>query len=192
MKKINFLFLFFLGFYLNGYCQSKKEQIEILTFQNDSLRNLLSKNSESFEIEKNYLNSKINKNNTKIAELNSEIAQLNSRNLELKNTNSNYAEEVSILKNQVLSLNKKLDSISNLKYGELLQPKPDTDETSDDCIYNYYYNESTIELPQNIKEISAGGISFVDILPVGWSKEGLFAYNWVAQSECGKIGRAHV
>jgi hypothetical protein len=148
--------------------QSKKEQIEILNYQKDSLQNLLTRESELYKSE--------------IYKLSLDFNSLESKMKELSRSNENSIKENVILKAQVAELNNKLDSISSLKFGELLKPMVDIEGSSEDCIYNYFYNKSTIVLPRPSDLMN---YSFIDILPVGWSKEGVFAYNWVSESVCG-------
>ncbi len=143
----------------------------MLNYQKDSLQNLLLRNKESYQNEINKLNFDIKSSESQVKKL--------------SQSNENLIKENTSLKTQVVELKNKLDSISNSKFGELLLPKVDTDAANDDCIYNYYFNKSTIELPENNVEFGAGGISMVEILPIGWSHEGVFAYNWVSRDVCG-------
>lgn len=160
------VFLLFVNSF--SYSQSKKEQIEILSYQKDSLELLLKKNKDSYfnsltelKIEKNNLLSKVN---------------------ELKYKNDELVDENNDLKNQIASLNQKLDSISNLQPGIRLVPIINVEETNDDCINRYLFNSNTIELPRPSELMNT---SFINILPVGWSAEGVFAYNWVSEDVCG-------
>ena len=101
---------------------------------------------------------------------------------ELSYENEGLIEKNKELKNQLLSLNQKLDSLFNLKYGQQIVPSYNSEEHNDGCISNYFFNINTIELP---RPTGLNNYSFFNILPVGWSEEGVFAYNWVSEDVCG-------
>ena len=154
--------------YSFSFAQSKKEQIEVLNYQKDSLELLLIKNKDLYFNEINDLKLERNSLTQKVNELSYENEGLIEKNKELKN--------------QLLSLNQKLDSLFNLKYGQQIVPSYNSEEHNDGCISNYFFNINTIELP---RPTGLNNYSFFNILPVGWSEEGVFAYNWVSEDVCG-------
>ena len=155
--KITSLLLIFFVLAHQSIGQSKKEKIEALIYQKDSLVNLLS------------INNKLHKE--EISKLNLDKKNLETKIDVLTKKNENALNENLILKNTVASQNSRLDSIFNLKYGELLTPSLDADE---DSIF-YFLNLKTIELPNS------------NVIPVGWNKDGVFAYYEIIEDgACGK------
>jgi hypothetical protein len=165
MRIILFI-LFFLNV-LQTFAQTKKEKIVLLNFQKDSLESLLYKTRESNIIELEKM-----KADKAIMEL--RIQELSFLNEKLIGDNKTFI-------NQVINLNQKLDSINQLKLGLLLSSPYDSLQY-DDCIRNLLFNKYTITLPfrENVMNTSE-----YDILPIGWSQNGIFAYYWNYHSVCG-------
>lgn len=84
MKKLTFITLIVLGS-MTTYSQSKKEQIAELTFSYDSLKNVLEKERNSFNVKINELNAIFQQQKSEIETLKIEIFQLN-KQLEKKQT----------------------------------------------------------------------------------------------------------
>ncbi len=152
---------------MQSFAQTKKERILLLNYQKDSLESLLLKNRESYNIELEKI-----KDDKALMEL--KIKELSFLNEKLIYNNTTVQKEIN-------NLNQQLDSINQLKLGLLLSPSFDSTQY-EDCIGNLLYNKSTITLP--FRENKMHTMSY-DILPIGWSQNGIFAYYWNWNSVCG-------
>ena len=161
------LFILFILITVQSFAQTKKDKITLLNYQKDSLESLLFKTRESYIIE--------------LEKMKDAKALVELKIKELTFLNEKLIYDNTTVQNQIINLKQQLDSINQLKFGLLLSPLVESTE-NEGCIMNLLRNKYKIILPfrENVDNYSN-----VDILPIGWSQKGVFAYYWISNSVCG-------
>ena len=167
--------LFILTLLLNSlqtFGQSKKEQIQIITYQLDSINSMLVYERNAHKLKINELNSKIssidvelvNKNleldnlkenlvnsENKLAELTQEVGDINEQNQKLSNSNNLSLDSIGLLNKTILKSQIKIDSLTKEmnRLASMKSSKAVVTYTSQDLFGNYM---SKSDVPLTIKK----------------------------------------
>lgn len=169
-----FVALFFIvyslaPFYVNG--QSKKEQIEFLSRQNDSLISVLDRDSRLFKEQIRTCSENVDKLQLAIKNLDSEITIL--------------LKERAFLKDQLADLNYQLDSLRLRNDGGILLTASNEEFHMDDCIHEFIHKKLAIQIPYP-DEIGNGSVD--NVFPLGWNRNDVFAFAIFHESPRGSEG----
>jgi hypothetical protein len=167
--------------------QSKKEQIEILNIQRDSLQVLLNEITAQLNIQKIKYDQNSEALNTRLESCKTENRELQKQISELNHTSRLIEIETDTLRQKVQELTARLDSL-NIGYPEawvLLRSKVEEveDDGQSDCGLRDFFDEA-LNFPSDYEE---GELYIRDVYSIaGFSATGLIAfYNQTTGVPCG-------